>query len=147
MADRIGQQFGNYLLIRFLGKGSFAEVYLGEHVYLKTQAAIKILQMRLAADNLDGFLNEARTIARLEHPHIVHVFDFGVKDSIPFLVMSYAPNGTLRQRHPKDTTLSLATIKFYIKQAAEALQYAHDEKLIHRDIKPENLLMGRNNEI
>jgi WD40 repeat protein/tRNA A-37 threonylcarbamoyl transferase component Bud32 len=147
MTDRIGQQFGNYLLIRFLGKGSFAEVYLGEHVYLKTQAAIKILQMRLAADNLDGFLNEARTIARLEHPHIVHVFDFGVKDTIPFLVMSYASNGTLRQRHPKDTTLSLATITFYIKQATDALQYAHDEKLIHRDIKPENLLLGRSNEI
>ena len=147
MADRIGQQFGNYLLIRFLGKGSFAEVYLGEHVYLKTQAAIKILQMRLAADNLDGFLNEARTIARLEHPNIVHVFDFGVKDTIPFLVMSYASNGTLRQRHPKDTILSLATITFYIKQATEALQYAHDEKLVHRDIKPENLLLGRSNEV
>ena len=147
MTDRMGQQFGNYRLVRFLGKGGFAEVYLGEHVYLKMLAAVKILQIRLAADNLDSFLNEARTIARLEHPNIVHVFDFGVQDTIPFLVMSYAPNGTLRQRHPKDTILPLATIMSYIKQVTEALQYAHDEKLVHRDIKPENLLLGRSNEV
>src|SRR5207302_7288650 len=61
--------------------------------------------------------------------------------------MSYAPNGTLRQLHPKDSILPLTIVVGYVKQVADALQYAHDEKLIHRDIKPENMLLGRRNEI
>ena len=69
--NRSGQQLGNYRLIRLLGQGAFADVYLGEHIYLKTQAAIKILQIRLAGDDMQGFLTEARTIASLKHPHIV----------------------------------------------------------------------------
>src|ERR671924_449192 len=99
MADRggrEGQQLGNYRLHRLLGQGGFADVYLGEHVYLKTQAAIKILHTKLAGSDLENFLNEARTIAKLEHPNIVRVLEFGVEDTIPFLVMTHAPNGTLR---------------------------------------------------
>jgi serine/threonine protein kinase len=68
MADRVGQQLGNYRLLRLLGEGGFAEVYLAEQVYLKTFAAIKVLHTRLANDDLDGFLSEARTIAALKHP-------------------------------------------------------------------------------
>src|SRR5215469_13846465 len=147
MTQYIGQQFGNYRLISLLKQGSSADVYLGEHVYLKTLAAIKVLQIRLSSDNMDSFLNEARTIARLEHPHVVRVLDFGVQDTIPFLVMLYAPNGTLRQRHPIGSTVSPASIMSYIRQITEALQYAHDKKIIHRDIKPENLLVGRKNEV
>src|SRR5207253_11229950 len=90
---------------------------------------------------------EARTIAHLEHPHIVRILDFGIEGKTPFLVMSYAPNGTLRQRHPKGAVLPMMTIVSYVKQIADALQYAHDEKLIHRDIKPENMLIGRRNEV
>jgi serine/threonine protein kinase len=75
------------------------------------------------------------------------VMDFGVERETPFLVMDYAPNGTLRQRHPRGTTLPLAAILSYVKQVADALQYAHDEKFIHRDIKPENMLLGRRNEV
>src|SRR6266480_1579065 len=145
--DRSGQQLGNYRLIRLLGQGAFADVYLGEHIYLKTQAAIKILQIRLAGDDMEGFLNEARTIASLKHPHIVRVLDFGVEGATPFLVMEYAPLGTLRQRYPKGTRLPLATIVSYVKQVASALQYAHERKLIHRDIKPENMLLESVNEI
>src|SRR5438105_8550202 len=92
MTERLGQQLGNYRLIRLLGEGGFAEVYLGEHVYLKTQAAVKVLQVRITNDNLEGFLTEARTIASLKHPHIVRVLDFGVEGSTPFLVMDYASN-------------------------------------------------------
>src|SRR3989475_2648855 len=142
--DRSGQQLGNYRLIRLLGQGAFADVYLGEHIYLKTQAAIKILQIRLAGDDMQGFLNEARSIASLKHPHIVRVLDFGVEGATPFLVMDYAPLGTLRQRYPTGTRLPLANIVSYVKQVAEALQYAHERKLIHRDIKPENMLLGEN---
>jgi WD40 repeat protein/serine/threonine protein kinase len=146
MADRVGQQLGNYRLNRLLGQGGFADVYQGEHMYLKTQAAIKVLHTRLTSSEQDSFLNEARTIATLDHPHIVHVLEFGVslQDNIPFLVMTYAPNGTLRERHPKGSRLSLASILPYIQQVAAALQYAHEQKVIHRDIKPENMLLGRN---
>jgi predicted ATPase/DNA-binding CsgD family transcriptional regulator len=144
---REGQQFGNYRLMQFLGQGNFAEVYLGLHIHLNTLAAIKLLHGQLTHDGLEDFLNEARTIAHLKHPHIVQVLDFGVEDSTPFLVMEYAPNGNLRQRHAKGVRLQLDTIVSYINQVADALQYAHDAKLIHRDIKPENMLLGRNNEI
>jgi eukaryotic-like serine/threonine-protein kinase len=147
MTDLLGHQLGNYRLIRLLGHGGFASVYLGEHIHLNTLAAIKVLDARLTAGEITQFRNEARTIARLEHPHIVRVLDFGVEDRLPFLVMSYAPNGTLRQRHPKGTRLSAGEVLPYIKQVAGALQYAHNEKLIHRDVKPENMLLDRNNQI
>lgn len=147
MADRTGQELGNYRLIRLLGRGGFAEVYLGEHMRLKTQAAIKVLYAQLDRDNSEEFLQEAQTVAHLIHPNIVRIFDFDVKEGVPFLVMDYAPSGTLRQRHPKNTRLPLETIILYVKQVADALQYAHDEKFIHRDIKPENMLIGRRGEI
>ena len=110
MADRTGQELGNYRLIRLLGRGGFAEVYLGEHMRLKTQAAIKVLYTQLDSDNSEEFLQEAQTVAYLIHPNIVRIFDFDVKEGVPFLVMDYAPSGTLRQRHPKNTRLSLETI-------------------------------------
>ena len=147
MTERVGQQLGNYRLIRLLGEGGFAEVYLGEHIHLGTQAAIKVLRTQLAKEDIETFRNEARTIARLEHPNIVRVLDFGLEGSTPYLVMSYAVNGTLRQRHPKGTRLPLVTIVSYVNQLADALQYAHDEKLIHRDIKPENMLVGKRQEV
>jgi serine/threonine protein kinase len=147
MADRVGRQLGNYRLIRLLGQGGFAEVYLGEHIYLGTQAAIKVLIARLAHEEIDEFHNEARTIARLRHPHIVRVLDFDVDGGIPFLVMDYAPHGTLRQRYPKGSCLAPVDILLYSKQVAAALQYAHDQKLIHRDVKPENMLLESSNDI
>jgi serine/threonine protein kinase len=145
MADRIGQQLGNYSLARLLGRGGFAEVYLGEHLRLKSQAAIKVLHTSLEDDDVEGFLREAQTVARLKHPHIVRVFDFDVENHTPFLVMDYLPNGNIRRSHPKGTLLPLQTITSYVNQVASALQYAHNEKLIHRDIKPENMLLDRDN--
>src|SRR5437588_12409787 len=147
MADRVGQQLGNYRLARLLGQGGFADVYLGEHVFLGTQAAIKVLQMRLTNEDMEHFVSEARTIAGLKHPHIVRVLDFGIDNGTPFLVMDYAPMGTLRQRYPRGTRLPPAIISSHVKQVAAALQYAHDKKLIHRDIKPENMLLESENEI
>jgi WD40 repeat protein/tRNA A-37 threonylcarbamoyl transferase component Bud32 len=147
MTERVDQQLGNYRLVRLIGQGAFADVYLGEHIYLRTPAAIKVLQTRLAKEELQGFLNEARAIANLVHPNIVRVLEFGVEGDTPFLVMDYAPNGTLRQLHPKGSLVPPAMIAQYTKQAAAALQYAHDQHVIHRDIKPENMLLGRNNEV
>ncbi len=147
MAGREGQQFGNYRLTRLLGTGAFAEVYLAEQVYLGTQAAIKVLHTQLAtAEDVEKFRMEARTIATLVHPNIVRVLDFGVQGSTPYLLMDYAPNGSLRQKFPPSQPLSPAVVLPYLKQMAEALQYAHDQRLVHRDVKPENILLGRNNE-
>jgi basic membrane protein A len=147
MVDRVGNQLGNYRLIRSLGVGGFAEVYLGEHVYLGTKAAIKVLHTQIAKDDLESFRKEARTIAELVHPNIVRILDFGVEGNTPFLVMEYAVNGTLRERHAKGSRVSPAIIATYLKDVAAALQYAHERKLIHRDIKPENMLVGQSGAI
>ena len=71
MADRVGQQLGNYRLLRVLGQGAFAEVYLGEHLYLERAAATKVLHVQMDAQTQEQFRREARTIAHLQHPHIV----------------------------------------------------------------------------
>jgi predicted ATPase/serine/threonine protein kinase/DNA-binding CsgD family transcriptional regulator len=147
MTDRVGQHLGHYQLIQLLGQGHWASVYLGEHRHLHTQAAIKVLHGPWADREVDGFLGEARTLALLRHPHIVRVLDFGVQEGTPFLVLEYAPGGTLRQRHPKGTRLPLQTVVSYVKQVASALHYAHEQRLIHRDLKPENLLLGPDQEL
>jgi serine/threonine protein kinase len=147
MVHRVEQQFGSYRLLRFLGDGGFAEVYLGEHIHLGTQAAIKVLHARLSSQDEQKFRDEARTVARLVHPHIVRVLDFGVEGQTPFLVMDYAANGTLLNRHPPGAPVPLPLVITYVKQVADALHYAHNEKIIHRDVKPENLLICARNEI
>ncbi len=144
---RVHQQIGHYMLVRLLGQGGFADVYLGEHIHLKTLAAVKVLHSRLGDDDVQQFTREAQTVARLLHPHIVRVLDFGVENGFPYLVMDYAPNGTLRNKYPRGSRLSLATVVALTRQIAEALQYAHEQRLIHRDIKPENVLLGRNSEV
>src|SRR5205085_2112176 len=128
-------------------QGGYAEVYLGQHIRLDLQAAIKVLHTHLTGSEAEHFQQEAQTIARLAHPSIVRVFDFDVQDGVPFLVMDYAPNGSLRQRYQKGSPVPLSQIVSYAKQVAAALQYAHEQKLIHRDIKPENVLLGRREEV
>lgn len=145
--DFTALQLDKYCLIRQLGQSSTSEVYLGEHPQSHVPVAIKVLRGRFPRKDLEKFLDQARVLAHLENPHIVRVLDFGIEDSRPFLVMNYAPNGTLRQRHPRGIRLPLETIVFYVKQIASALQYVHDRKLIHRDIKPHNMLLGPYDEI
>jgi WD40 repeat protein len=142
-----GEQLGNYRLVRLLAQGGFADVYLGEHIHLGTEAAIKVLRTRLSSKDLLTFREEARIVARLRHPHIVTIFDFDVENDIPFIVMDYAPNGTLRQRHPKGSALAPATIMPYLRQMADALQHGHDQQVVHRDVKPENMLVGHKGDI
>ncbi len=142
-----GQQLGNYQLMNVLGKGSFGSVYLGEHVYLGTFAAVKVMNTEIPQQIEDPFRNEARTLARLIHPYIIRILDFGMDGRIPFLVLDYAPNGTLRERHPRSNRPSPSLIVTYVKQVAEALAFAHNCQLVHRDIKPENLLLGRREEV
>jgi serine/threonine protein kinase len=148
MTNWIGQQLGGYRLVDLIGQGSFADVYLGEHLDQGTYAAIKLLQVLLDdAAAIEQFHAETHTLARLEHPHIVRLLDAGVEGGIPFLVMDYAAGGTLRQRHPGKTMLPLPRIIAYVQQIAAALQYAHEQKLIHRDVKPGNMFIGQHGTI
>ena len=142
MADRVDQILGSYRLLRVLGSGNFAEVYLGQHIHLGTPAAIKVLHTAKLNDpkERDSFLREARTIAELAHPNIVRVLDFNIDQNTPFLVMEYAPKGSLRTIHPDGSQLPLSTTLFYVSQVSAALQYAHEHKKVHRDVKPENIL-------
>jgi serine/threonine protein kinase len=140
-------QLGNYRLIRQLGSGGFAEVYLGEHIHLKTQAAIKVLQAQLSGSEREDFIKEAQIIASLVHPHIVRVLEFGIEKNVPFLVMDYAAGGSQRQAQAVGQPLPLPIIVSYVKQVASALQYAHNKKIIHRDVKPENMLLRQRDEL
>ncbi len=148
MTSWIGEQLGSYRLVDLIGQGSFADVYVGEHLQHGSYAAIKVLQVQLDDSSaIEQFHAETRTLARLTHPHIIRLLDAGVQDTIPFLVMDYAAGGTLRQRHPGGMMLPLPRIVSYIQQVADALQYAHEHKLIHRDVKPGNMFIGQHGTI
>ena len=147
MVERIEQNIGHYSLVQLLGRGNFADVYLGVDSSEQQQVAVKVLQTELTGSEVEQFLAQAEIVARLDHPHIVRIMEYGVEDNCPFLVMQYAPHGSLRQRHPRGTRLPITTIASYVKQIAGALQYVHDRGLIHRDIKPHNMLLGTNYEV
>lgn len=147
MVDRIGQQLGNYRLLSELGRGNFAVVYRAEHLYLEWLAAIKVLHMQIDPETQKQFLHEARTIAHLQHPHILRVLEFGIDEQTPYLVMEYTPGGTLRSLYPTGTRLPIEEIVTYAKQIASALDYAHEQRVIHRDIKPHNLLLTAKGEV
>jgi eukaryotic-like serine/threonine-protein kinase len=149
MGDSLGRIepiIGDYRLQRRLGGGTFGTVYLAEHRHEQTQVAVKVLNMQLTdREHFREFLNEARAM-RLRHPHIVPLLDFGVsQQDQPFLVMEYAPKGTLRNAFPRGVPAPLSKVVDYTGQIAEALQYAHDRRLIHRDVKPENMLLRDEN--
>ena len=97
VGECIDQRLDRYHLIRLLGQSGSSEVYLAEHKELHTPVAIKMLHSRFARNDLEKFLARAYSLTQLEHPHIVRVFDFGIENGTPYLVMSYAPNGTLRR--------------------------------------------------
>ncbi|HEX6477612.1 MAG TPA: serine/threonine-protein kinase [Ktedonobacteraceae bacterium] len=145
--DRTGQRLDKYRLVRLLGRSACSEVYLGEHLHSKFPVAIKMLSGHFTRNEMKKFLVHGSTLAQLKHPHIVQVIESGLNDTVPFLVMDFAPNGNLRERHPKGTRVPLETVVSYVQQIAGALDYVHDHKLIHRDIKPHNMLLGPDNEV
>ena len=146
MPDRLmheGQVLGNYRLVRSLGRGGFAEVCLARHVHLDRFAAIKLLYTQVDGPDVQRFKREARIVADLRHPHIVNILDFGVQDGrVPYLIMQYAPRGTLRGLYPRGSVLPPAEVLEYVTQVAQALDFAHSRHVIHRDVKPENMLLA-----
>lgn len=140
-----GMLLGKYRLGKSIGSGSFAEVYYGFDTELYREVAVKVLHARILND-ASLFIAEARTTAFLAHPYIIPIHDLIVQNKRPFLILEYAP-GTLRNCHPRGTTVPPRIIIDYVRKLAGALQYAHDQKLIHRDVNPRNMLLGRHNEI
>src|SRR2546425_7859512 len=147
--DLTGKQLDTYRLVRRLGGGTFGDVYEATDLHNGKRVAVKVMEPLKTQQAIQQFFNEVRALVRLRQAHIVPVLDFGVDSAtgIPFIVMEYAPNGSLRQRHPRGTQVPLRTVVQYVKSLAEALQCAHDDKLIHRDIKPDNVLLGSNGEL
>ncbi len=147
MTDRVGQQFGNYQLVKLLGQGGQASVYLGKHRYLNSYAALKVLNTTIRSGDEHKFLAEAQTLVDLRHPNIVHLLDFAIESGTPVLIMDYAPNGSVRRHSPRGTQMPLTTVVDFVAQVAAALQYAHNHHIIHRDVKPENILLDVDNHL
>lgn len=139
-----GQQIGPYQVINQIGKGGMATVYKAYHAAVDRYVAIKIISNQLVenAEFLKRFKQEARLIAKLEHPHILPIHDFGETDGVPYMVMRYLEAGTLKERL-KSNALTLAEIDRIFSQLADALQYAHENGVIHRDIKPSNVMLDK----
>ena len=146
MLNRMGRQLGNYRLVRLIGRTAFAEVYFAEHIVLGTEVAIKVLRVDLPEADMESFLSAARTLTSLDHPNIIRVLEVGggtdPGSDLPFLVLEFAPNGTLRRLYPISSRLPLTTILVYVKRIAESLHYAHLQGFVHCDLKPENILLG-----
>src|SRR5438132_3398618 len=115
--DRVGQRFGPYEITKFLGRGGFADVFLGKNVNLPQQeVAIKVLDKLLIQEKALQFKNEANIILSLRHPHIIQFYTYDILPSpaktvtlYPYIVMEYAPKGSLRSIHPRGTRLPLTT--------------------------------------
>ncbi len=143
ITDSIGRVLGDrYRLVTALGTGASAHVYLADDVSLHRRVAIKVLHPALAGDAafLKRFRAEARSVAALNHPNILQVFDWGEENDEPYLVLEYLAGGSLRQVYDTDTLLTPEQAVRVGLEAAAGLDYAHKRGLIHRDIKPANLL-------
>ncbi|HEY7505085.1 MAG TPA: protein kinase [Gemmatimonadales bacterium] len=132
-----------YLLERELGRGGMATVYLAQDLKHDRPVALKVLHPEIAAAlGTERFLREIRLTARLQHPHILPVFDSGAAAGQPWYTMPYVRGESLRDRLRRDVQLSVETALEITRQVAQALEYAHGEGVVHRDIKPENILLS-----
>ncbi len=139
-------QIGRYRVEKVLGKGGFGLVYLAHDDQLERLVAIKVPHPHLVAqaDQAAAYLAEARTVAKLDHPHIVPVFDVGSTESFPFFVVSKYVDGTDLAATLKRSRLTIHDAVELVATVAEALHHAHKQGLVHRDIKPGNLLLDQN---
>jgi len=142
MEDLTGKQIGSYQIVAPLGEGGMAAVYKAYQPAMDRYVALKILPRYFANDPqfISRFQQEAKILAKLQHPHILPVFDFGEEDDYTYIVMPFIESGTLVSLM-RGEPLSLAQIRRVISQAGDALDYAHLRGLIHRDVKPSNILI------
>ncbi|GLV60400.1 hypothetical protein KDH_72200 [Dictyobacter sp. S3.2.2.5] len=141
MTDLVGQQLKQYRLTHHYSQGALADVYLAEHIRSQRQTIIKIKRTPLAEGESKVFLQEAARIARLAHPHIVPVLDFGMQqDGRPFVIQRYTPDGSLRTRYSGGVTIHIDVLVDYVDQITTALQYAHQKGYIHGNLKPGNIM-------
>jgi predicted permease len=133
-----------YQIVRELGRGAFARVYLARERVLHRLVAIKVLEGERAADERERerFLREARTAAHLDHPGIVPVLGFGETGSTMYIVMRYVDGETIAGRLARDGRLDAADVQRLLIEVGSALGYAHRQGIVHRDLKPENVLLA-----
>src|SRR5690349_4086351 len=132
-----------YAIERELGRGGMATVYLAHDRKHDRPVAVKVLPPALAsALGTERFLREIRVVARLQHPHILPLFDSGEAAGLPYFVMPYVEGESLRARLEREGALALDDAAALARQLADALDYAHARGVVHRDLKPENVLLA-----
>ncbi len=138
-----GQMLGPYRIMNQIGKGGMASVYKAYQPSMDRYVAVKVLPSQLAESKefATRFQQEARFIAKLEHPHILPVFDYGESDGVAYFVMRYLEAGTLKDRMETGRPLPLDEIDRLFSQLTDALSYAHSHGIVHRDLKPANALI------
>lgn len=140
----VGRKLGTYKITDMLGQGGMATVYKGYREDIDRYVAIKVLPPHPGLDQqfIERFRLEARTIAKLQHPHILPLYDYGVEDDILYLVMAYIEGGSLSNRIDRGS-MNVKEVDGLLRQIAAALDYAHRQGVIHRDIKPDNILLDK----
>lgn len=146
MMLRAGEQVGQYKIISELGRGGMATVYKAHHAKLDRHVAIKVMHQNYAEDSnfTERFKREAQIVARLDHPHIVPVYDFDEYRGMPYLVMKIVQGRSLKQMLFKKPP-TLDEIIHIMTAVAEATTYAHNQGILHRDIKPSNIVIDGDN--
>jgi len=141
MNVREGMTLGSYRVLERIGRGGMASVFRGHHLGLDRDVAIKVLPDFFAEEEVyrERFQHEARSIARLNHPNILQVFDFGQEDGVTYIVMELVEGGTLEDRI--GAPMELEDVVRILEPVAAALDYAHARGILHRDIKPSNVLL------
>ncbi len=139
-----GAHLGQYEVRELLGRGGMAEVYRGRHLHLKREVAIKVLPAHLANDENFRlrFEREARTVAALQHPNVVQLYDFGDSDGVYYMVMEYLTGSDLAQMIREKGRLPLDETCALVSDIAAALDHAHALGVVHRDVKPSNVMMA-----
>lgn len=137
-----GQNLGHYQILEQIGTGGMGEVYLAEDKRLERRVAIKILNTQFAGheSNLQRFIREARAASALNHPSILVIHEIGEEDEAHFIVSEYIKGKTLREIL-REKSLKLSEVLDIVIQIANALNAAHEARLVHRDIKPENVMI------
>jgi serine/threonine-protein kinase len=147
--DLSGRRLGNYQLLRRLGRGGMADVYLAEQLSLQRQVAFKVLKRCFGEDEayVRRFHNEARAAASLVHANIVQIYEVGCIDGVHFIAQEYVAGQNLKQWLTRHGTADAAAAVHIMRQVIAALSRAAQQGIIHRDIKPENIMLAKTGEV